>query len=58
MGWITDWRRRRVLRRHHIDDALWREATAGLAFIPSSEKLRALALLFLAEKEFAGEITD
>jgi len=36
MGWITDWRRRRVLRRHHIDDALWREATAGLAFIPSS----------------------
>ena len=54
MGWITDWRRRRVLRRHHIDDALWREATAGLAFIPSSEKLRALALLFLAEKEFAG----
>ena len=54
MGWITDWRRRRVLRRHHIDEALWREATAGLAFIPSSEKLRALALLFLAEKEFAG----
>jgi Mlc titration factor MtfA (ptsG expression regulator) len=54
MGWITDWRRRRVLRRHHIDEALWREATAGLAFIPSSEKLRALSLLFLAEKEFAG----
>ena len=54
MGWLTNWRRQRVLRKHHIDDALWREATAGLAFIPPSEKLRALALLFLSEKEFAG----
>ena len=54
MGWLTNWRRRQVLRKHHIDDALWREATAGLVFIPSSEKLRALSLLFLAEKEFAG----
>ena len=54
MGWLTNWRRRQVLRKHHIDDALWGEATARLAFIPSSEKLRALSLLFLAEKEFAG----
>jgi Mlc titration factor MtfA (ptsG expression regulator) len=62
MGWLTDWRRRRVLRRHAIDDALWTRATGGLAFLPRSDKLRQLALLFLAEKEFAGahglEVTD
>ena len=54
MGWLTDWRRQRVLARHRIDDALWTRATAGLAFLPRTEKLRELVLLFLAEKEFAG----
>jgi len=62
MGWLTNWRRKRVLGKHRIDDALWREATGGLSFIPRSEKLRELALLFLAEKEFAGahglEVSD
>jgi Mlc titration factor MtfA (ptsG expression regulator) len=62
MGWLTDWRRKRVLAKHAIDDALWRRATRGLAFLPESAKLRELALLFLAEKEFAGahglEVTD
>ena len=62
MGWLTNWRRRRVLEKHRIDDALWNEATRGLAFIPRSEKLRELALLFLAEKQFTGthgmEVTD
>ena len=62
MGWLTNWRRRRVLERHRIDDALWSEATAALRFIPQSPKLRELALLFLAEKQFAGaqgmELTD
>ena len=62
MGWLSDWRRRRVLARHHIDDALWRRATARLAFLPHAPKLRELALLLLAEKEFAAthglEITD
>jgi Mlc titration factor MtfA (ptsG expression regulator) len=62
VGWLTNWRRRRVLRRHRIDDALWREATARLPFIPQRPKLRELALLFLAEKEFSGahglEVTD
>ena len=62
MGWLTNWRRRRVLDRHRIDEALWNEATAGLPFIPKSEKLRELALLFLAEKQFTGahglEVTD
>jgi Mlc titration factor MtfA (ptsG expression regulator) len=62
MGWLTQWRRRRVLERHTIDDALWKRATAGLEFIPQSRKLRDLVLLFLAEKQFAGthglEVTD
>ena len=62
MGWLTDWRRRRVLDRHRIDDALWVEATRGLAFIPQTPKLRELALLFLAEKQFSGahelDVTD
>jgi Mlc titration factor MtfA (ptsG expression regulator) len=62
MGWLTEWRRRRVLRNHRIDDALWQSATAPLKFLPRSPKLRELALLFLAEKEFSGahglELTD
>jgi MtfA peptidase len=63
MGWLTNWRRRRVLEKHRIDDALWQQATAGLGFLPKENpKLRALALLFLAEKQFTGahgmEVTD
>ena len=62
MGWLTSWRRRRVLQRHRIDDALWRRASAALPFLPPSDKLRQLTLLFLAEKQFSGahelEVTD
>jgi MtfA peptidase len=62
MGWLTNWRRRRVLEKHRIDDALWQHVTAPLWFMPRSEKLRQLALLFLAEKQFTGahgmEVTD
>ena len=54
MGWLTEWRRRRVLARHSIDEALWRKATRGLGFLPRTAKLRQLALLFLAEKQFVG----
>ena len=54
MGWITEWRRKRVLEKHAIDDALWQRATAGLAFLPTTPRLRELALLFMAEKEFVG----
>jgi Mlc titration factor MtfA (ptsG expression regulator) len=54
MGWLTDWRRRRVLAKHRMDDALWQRATRRLAFLPASAKLREMTLLFLAEKEFAG----
>ena len=62
MGWLTEWRRRRVLARHAIDPALWNQATRGLKFLPHSPRLRQLALLFLAEKEITGahglEVTD
>jgi hypothetical protein len=62
MGWLTEWRRRRVLARHRISDELWRAATAPHPFLPRVPKLRELALLFLAEKEFSGahglEVTD
>ncbi len=67
MGWLTEWKRKRVLAKHSIDDALWRKATRGLGFIASLspeelEKLKNLVLLFLAEKAFTGahdlEVTD
>jgi MtfA peptidase len=62
MGWLTDWRRRRVLRKHRIDDGLWQQATGRLRFIPQTSKMRELSLLFLAEKQFVGarelEVTD
>ena len=50
MGWLTDWRRRRVLKKHRLDDALW----PRLEFLPRSQKLKDLALLFLAEKQFTA----
>ena len=62
MGWLTDWRRKRVLSRHSLDDGLWRAATSGLKFLPDSPRLKDLVILFLAEKEFAGahgiEVSD
>jgi hypothetical protein len=62
MGWLTDWRRRRVLEKHSIDDALWQRATGALPFLPKTARLKQLVLLFLAEKQFAGahgiEVTD
>jgi MtfA peptidase len=59
MGWIRTWRRRRVLRNHSIDDALWRSATEKYEFLRNlareeTQKLQALALLFLSEKEFTA----
>jgi MtfA peptidase len=62
MGWLTNWRRKRVLRKHRIDDVLWRQATGRLRFIPQTWRMRELSLLFLAEKQFVGarelEVTD
>lgn len=50
MGWLTDWRRRRVLRKHRMDDMLWPK----LPFLPGSRKLKDLAILFLAEKQLTA----
>jgi MtfA peptidase len=50
MGWLTDWRRRRTLRKHRLDDALW----PRLPFLPAGRKLKDLALLFLAEKQLTA----
>jgi MtfA peptidase len=62
MGWLSDWRRKRVLEKHRIDSELWAAATSGLTFLPNNAKLKELVLLFLAEKQFAGthglEVTD
>ena len=62
MGWLTDWRRRRVLRKHAVDERLWAELLRKMQFLRGGQKLRDLTLLFLAEKEFAGvrgiEVTD
>jgi Mlc titration factor MtfA (ptsG expression regulator) len=62
MGWLTDWRRRRVLDKHEVDEALWRRATGKLEFLPASPRLKELVLLFLAEKQFTGahgiEVSD
>jgi Mlc titration factor MtfA (ptsG expression regulator) len=67
MGWITDWKRKRVLERHRIDEALWAQVCSGFAFLSRlpdemQGRLREMSLLFLAEKELVGahglELTD
>jgi hypothetical protein len=67
MGWLTNWRRRKVLAKHRIDEALWRRGTARLRSIRTlsaeeTEKLKQLVLVFLAEKQFSGaagvQVTD
>jgi len=59
MGILRSWRRRRLLRRSRLDDALWRAVLAGLPFLgylDDSElaRLRDMALVFLGEKELHG----
>ena len=62
MGWLTDWRRRRVLERHALDEARWKELLRRMPFLPDRQELKDLVILFLAEKEFAGahgiDVTD
>ncbi|MGH8766331.1 MAG: zinc-dependent peptidase, partial [Burkholderiales bacterium] len=59
MGWLRDWKRRRILERHGIDDALWRRANKYLPFlkglsVDEERRLREMAVIFLAEKEFTA----
>ena len=67
MGWLRDWKRKRVLANHSIDNALWQRVVKRLPFLktlsePDARKLKDLCLLFLSEKEFSGahgiEVTD
>jgi len=57
MGWIRNWKRRRILARHRIDDAPWRRAVRRLPFLrglsaDEERRLKEMAVIFLAEKEF------
>jgi Mlc titration factor MtfA (ptsG expression regulator) len=59
MGWLRNWRRRRLLAHHRIDDALWQSVARSLPFLQGlsrdeAQRLRSLALLLLVEKEFTG----
>ncbi|MGE0876070.1 MAG: zinc-dependent peptidase [Burkholderiales bacterium] len=59
MGWLRDWKRRRILARHRIDERLWEGVVRELPFLAGLDeagmrRLRELALLFLAEKEFSA----
>lgn len=67
MGWLREWRRRRVLKQHRLDESLWRRAVLSMPFLgeldrDEAARLKQLTLLFLAEKQFVGahglEVTD
>ena len=56
MGWLRDWKRKRILRQHRIDVALWRRALKHLPFLDGlsaaeERRLREFAVVFLAEKQ-------
>jgi Mlc titration factor MtfA (ptsG expression regulator) len=59
MAWLRNWRRRRLLAQHRIDDTLWRSITQTMPFLrglsrDEMQRLRDLSLLLLVEKEFSG----
>ena len=59
MGWLRNWRRRRLLAYQRIDGALWQSVTQSLPFLrglspQEMQRLRELSLLLLVEKEFSG----
>jgi Mlc titration factor MtfA (ptsG expression regulator) len=67
MGWLRNWRRKRTLAKHAMQDDVWKGATGDFPFLKGlspqeGEKLKNLVILFLAEKEFSGargiRITD
>ena len=57
MGWLRDRKRKRILKRHRVDDSLWRRAQRHLPFLAGlsadeQRRLKELAVVFLAEKQF------
>lgn len=66
-GALQRWREQRTLARRPIPDALWRQTLADHPFLAwrsaaQQQRLREMATLFLADKEFAGghglEVSD
>ena len=58
-GLFRAWRRRRVLRRHKIDNALWQSVSARFGFVrrlgeEDQARLRDLCVLFLNEKQISA----
>jgi Mlc titration factor MtfA (ptsG expression regulator) len=58
MGWLRDWKRKRLLEKHAIDEGLWRRVTASLPFLAGLaadrvQRLKEMAIVFLAEKELS-----
>lgn len=58
MGWLRDWKRKRILGRHRIEDALWKRAQKHLPFLrgltaDEERRLKEFAVVFLAEKQIA-----
>ncbi|MGH8674533.1 MAG: zinc-dependent peptidase, partial [Burkholderiales bacterium] len=58
MGWLRDWKRKRLLARHALDDGMWRRARSRLPFLDGlseqeTRRLKEMAIVFLAEKQFA-----
>jgi len=59
MHWLRNWRRKRILGRATLDEALWHSVLARYPFTralsaPERARLRELAILFLNEKSIAG----
>jgi Mlc titration factor MtfA (ptsG expression regulator) len=59
MGWLRNWRRRRLLEHHRVDDALWRSVTRALPYLrglatQDLRRLRDMSLVLLVEKDFTG----
>jgi Mlc titration factor MtfA (ptsG expression regulator) len=57
LGWLKEWRRRRILDNARIDDGLWRQTVAALPLLQGltgeeQARLREVAILFLHEKTF------
>jgi len=57
MRWLRDWKRKRVLERHPLDENMWRRVRARLPFLDGLSddevrRLKEMGILFLSEKEF------
>src|SRR5260370_42122444 len=59
MGFLRNWRRKRLLRRARLDEGLWERVASRLSYLrglskEESARLEELVVLFLAEKEVHG----